>query len=68
MFAVCAGEPVRAIVGDGVEFVEFVFAESFGAQSGDAESEAGQDEDGECDEDECAAVGEYTATGETLRS
>ncbi len=42
MFAVRAGESVSAIVGDGVELVEFVFTETFGAQTGDAKTKTGQ--------------------------
>ena len=44
MFAVRAGESVGAIVGDGVELVDFVFAESLGAQTGKAKAEAGQNQ------------------------
>src|SRR5215217_8528314 len=58
---------MSAIVGDGVEFVELVFAESFGAEAGDAKTKTSDGEDDECGEDECFAVCQDTASGEEIR-
>lgn len=58
---------MRAIIGDGVEFVELVFAETFGAETGDTKTKTRDDEDDECGENECFAVCQDTASGEEIR-
>src|SRR6185503_17443629 len=47
MFAVRAGESVSAIVGDGVQLVEFVFTQTFGAQPAGAKTKTCDDENDE---------------------
>ena len=58
---------MSAIVSDGVEFVELVFAESFGAEPGDAKTKTSDDENDECGENESFAVCQDTASGEEIR-
>ena len=57
MFAVGAGQPVSAIIGDGVELVEFVFTQAFGAQTSDTKAKTSADKDDQRSEDKCATVG-----------
>jgi hypothetical protein len=58
---------MSAVVGDGVEFVELVLAETLGAEAGDAKTETGDDQNDKCGEDKCFAVCQDTASGEELR-
>ena len=44
------------IIGDSVEFVELVLAETFGAEAGDAKTKTGDDQNDKCGEDKCFAV------------
>ena len=58
---------MSAVVGDGVEFVELVLAETFGAEAGDTKTKTRDDEDDECGKNECFAVCQDTTSGEELR-
>ena len=58
---------MSAVVGDGVELVELVLAETFGAEAGSTETKTGGDENDECCENECFAVCQDTASGEEIR-
>jgi hypothetical protein len=59
---------VSAIVGDGVQFVEFIFTQAFGAQTTDAKTEACDDQNDESGEYEGAAAGQDTTAGKEVRS
>jgi hypothetical protein len=68
MFAVRASQTIRTIVSDGVEFVQLVFAKTFGAEPGDTKTETSDDQHEDCDKDERFAVGEETSSRKQLRS
>src|SRR5262245_250157 len=57
---------MSAVVGDGIELVELVFAQTFGAQASGAKPKARDDQYDECGKDECFAVCQDTASGEEL--
>src|SRR6185369_2153961 len=58
---------MSAVIGDGVEFVEFVLAETLGAEAGDAKTKTSDDEDDEGGENECFAVCQNPTSGEEIR-
>ena len=59
---------MRAIVGDGVEFVELILAQTLGAETSHTKTEAGNRQNDERGEDEGLAVRQNTTSSEELRS
>ena len=57
---------MSTIVGNSVEFVQFVFAKAFRAQAGDSEAKPGNDQNGKGDKDESATRGQDSAAGKEL--